>query len=117
MKKSYVLYTNSSGFLFPYTMFIISILLIMTITSIATYQNHIEMSQMEYELIKIENLTQLAKTELKDDTKENEITQKKYIYPNGTVIVTFKSGQTDTSTYDFLIQTDKNAKSLIVVTI
>ncbi|MDL4841554.1 hypothetical protein [Aquibacillus rhizosphaerae] len=84
---------NSNGFIFPYIMFL-AVLVLMVLTScLSIYKNHIEMTELQLEQIKLETLLQMSDYQFSKELVMEDITedgQLTYEYPYGFVKINYK---------------------------
>ncbi|MDC3415512.1 hypothetical protein [Aquibacillus salsiterrae] len=78
--------TNQQGILLPYFMFILLVGLMSVTASISVYQNHLEITKLETEQLRLETLIQMAKAQFREEYPVSEQT-KSYYYPYGKVSV------------------------------
>lgn len=92
MKKQ-LSFTSESGFIFPYVIFIISLLLIVLLASIHIYKQESHMTQYHFEQIKMETLVQMGLAAFKNDLLEQHISEDSvtYTFPYGSVLITYST--------------------------
>lgn len=90
---------NQRGFILPYTLFVIAIVLLLLTIQIRTYQNDIRISHNHQEQLKIETLIQMGREQFKQDivSKEKTTGAVTYKFPPGKVII--KYTQIDSAEY------------------
>lgn len=82
--------TNEKGFVFPFVLFIITIILITTTFNVSLYRHEIEIARNIIEQEEFESLFQMARASLlKEDIHALSLnSEKEYIFPNGKVAIT-----------------------------
>lgn len=84
-------FMNEDGFMLPYVLFIVTIILVVLTTSIHMYKQDTIMTYHHTEQLKIESLIQMGLMSLKTDHLHENIDQDKatYSFPDGTVHLSF----------------------------
>ncbi|MBM7569675.1 competence type IV pilus minor pilin ComGG [Aquibacillus albus] len=116
MKKNLAsteLFRNSKGFILPYFMLIMVLTLMVISSSVTVYINHIEVSKLEIEQMKLQTLIQMAHAELLDNLQQSESSesgQKIFDYPYGQVTAAYSFINSDTIDVQFYVISDKGGK-------
>lgn len=99
MKKPSFIIHNQQGFILPYTLFVIAIMLFILTIQVTTYQNDIRISHNHQEQFKIKTLIQMGQEQFKQDivSKQKTTGSVAYQFPPGKVSINYK--QLDPSTY------------------
>ncbi|WP_407268380.1 hypothetical protein [Radiobacillus sp. PE A8.2] len=105
---------SDQAFFFPYMLFIITLVLIIVLSSIPLYQNHIEMTTFTEEQLKLETLIQMAYTQVRKEQpyllhndRSGEIS---YNYPYGIVYVSYFPKDIGWIIVNFQALTDNGAR-------
>ncbi|MCT2537552.1 hypothetical protein NC661_01195 [Aquibacillus koreensis] len=93
MRKQSVI-TNEQGFIFPYICFLAAVILIVVTASLSLYQNHLQLTRLQTERIKIETLLQMGSVEfnqfiMDENSMMQDHGQITYDYPYGQVKVLY----------------------------
>lgn len=91
MIKSSFITHNQKGFILPYTLFIVTVVLSLFTILISTYQNDIRISHNHQEQLKIETLIQMGHEQFKQDitSEKNTTGSKTYKFPPGDVTIEY----------------------------
>lgn len=90
---------NEQGFILPYVLFILVIMMLLVTSSIHIYQNNTRLTQRHIEQLKFETLFQMGQVRFKKDLQEGNIPEshahddkqkKEYTFPDGDVTITYK---------------------------
>ncbi|HLT56316.1 MAG TPA: hypothetical protein VK057_09455, partial [Bacillota bacterium] len=112
MKKQLFFIRNNKGFVFPYLLFIVTLLLIGIQKQIVFYENEIEMTELMVDQVKIETMYQMAKTETKNELAANpHIRSIIFHYPYGEAEVTLQPESETAYKARFVITTFPNNNS------
>ncbi|RKQ37785.1 hypothetical protein [Oceanobacillus halophilus] len=109
MKNQLYTMTNQRGFMFPYVLFIITILLIFVTSSINFYRNDIQLTQQYLEHIRVETLFQMGREKYKQNITNSESispsSEVTYEFPDGNVTILTKKIDGDNYHLFFTIYT------------
>ncbi|HLR75272.1 MAG TPA: competence type IV pilus minor pilin ComGG [Virgibacillus sp.] len=110
MKKQ-LSFMNNSGFILPYVLFIITIILIVLSASIHIYKQEINMTHHHIEQLKIETLIQMSIMAFKDDYLNDSLDSGSvtYNFPYGTVHTDYSVETTSTILMQLTIRTDEHS--------
>lgn len=102
-KRLFIINLNKEdGFLFIYMTFLLTILMLVTITSIAIYISNQQLTINQLEQIELETLHQMAYREF---TLEQTAENRTYSYPNGFVTITINQINENKLTCTFIAYT------------
>lgn len=115
IEGKFVFMNNEKGFIFPFTLFIITIILLTISLNISSYQYDIKLSKKALEQTEIESLFQMARTSLRNEDIDSFTTDtiKEYSFPNGTVLTIINKIEDDNVHITFDIITKNDSKSII----
>lgn len=100
---------NQRGFILPYTLFIATIVLLIVMTNIITYNQNIQITYNYMEQIKIQTLFQMGREKFKQEVTTLEINNKvAYDFPHGHVVIDYTTTETEYHLY-FLIYTENDS--------
>ncbi|WP_029271021.1 competence type IV pilus minor pilin ComGG [Virgibacillus alimentarius] len=91
MRKQSAFITNQYGFFLPYVMFITTLVFILVTSSVTIYKNDVQITYKLTEQIKTQTLMQMGYTKFKEnvDGLENKTDTIEYMFPDGTVEITY----------------------------
>ncbi len=112
---------NEKGFLFPYTVFIATLLLLATITTISLLEGNQKMTVYQLEQVELETLRQLSSTALEkewiNDNLELPFSSRNYQFPNGNATIFYRSHDEKNLHLSIKTITAKHAEKVWLVTI
>lgn len=102
---------KEKGFIFPYILFLAALCLLVVTSSTSIYKNHIQMTTMQMEQIKLDTLIQISHAQFKEELQNNTLIQgqKKYNYPYGSVIISYSFLDQGSLLLNYKANTDKKA--------
>jgi|SRR5690625_139986 len=112
MKKYYDFTRSESGFILPYVLVIVTIVLIAVTANIKIYEQEFKVTHHYLEQIKIETLMQMAYVLFHKDYDLNEASQirAEYEFRSGSVDVTYSPITDEPDTLYFVVNTDKETR-------
>lgn len=102
---------NTSGFMLPYVLLIVSIIFIVATANINIYEQEIEITEQYIEQLKVESLLQMAHDKFRNEhssIKADRLTVE-YDLPSGLVIVSYTIVEEKLKHLHFEIFTDKQS--------
>lgn len=112
---------NERGFLFPYTVFIATLLLLATITAISLLDGNQKTTVYQMEQIELETLRQMSYASLEQEWINGNLTlpfsSKNYQFPNGEATIFYQSHDEKSLYLSIKTITTKHAEKLWLVTI
>ncbi|MDC3413399.1 hypothetical protein NC797_10745 [Aquibacillus sp. 3ASR75-11] len=118
MKKRYDLFHNQNGFLFPYVLFVMILILIFVSSNVAIYKNTVMYSDFYKEQLKIDTLVQMSTAKFKEEivsTLPSSEGDRLYTFPDGTVQIYYQMQQ-EKIIASFSAVTDENASFITTQT-
>ncbi|MEN1970580.1 hypothetical protein WMZ97_21285 [Lentibacillus sp. N15] len=111
MKKQLYFTHNQQGFILPYVLFIMTIILLVISAMVSTYQNDIRISQHHQDQLNIETLIQMGREQFKQEIDKHTATtgSVSYRFPPGKVNITYL--QMGANEYHLLFQVETEEKN------
>ncbi|MGY0692926.1 hypothetical protein ACW2QC_09085 [Virgibacillus sp. FSP13] len=109
-KSSYI--NRQGGFILPYVLFIVAIVLLVLTTKVNMYQNDIHIANNHIEQLEIETLLQMGRAKFVDEFSIETIKEtgnKTYTFPPGIVKITYT--RINEMEYQLLFQISTKGKS------
>ncbi|RCW65379.1 hypothetical protein [Saliterribacillus persicus] len=108
MKNYFILMNKQQGFIFPYLLFIISIIILITFHQLANHQNQALSFKLELEQYQLESLHYFAYNYIQAN-KDDFLSEETLIYPNGKITIIEKERRNNQSVYDVKTETSQGS--------